>query len=178
MKAYFVVAATIGLMASVSASEAAAPSNPPKPSPTTPPVNACDGAKGLMFGAYFDFLKQHPECAKPLIMPSNMSSAGGGNSDLGPAPTPSDRGLKHTIELVDVLENGLRLYAYKYLGDDRCFVGVMAQDLADDKHLAHAVRYGADGFMRVDYAALGLTVIGAEAMHEAGAKAIQLALAA
>ena len=175
MKTYFVVAATVGLMTSFSSAQAAQ-SNTHKP-PMVPAVDVCAGAKGLMFGAYFEFLKQHPQCAKPIVTPSNMSSGGGGISDDGSLVI-SDRALKHSIELVDVLEHGLGLYAYKYLGDDRSFIGVMAQDLADDERFAHAVHHGADGFMRVDYAALGLEVVGMEAMREAGTNAVRLALAA
>ena len=175
MKTYFVVAATVGLMASFSSAQAAQPDSH-KPPIVAPVVDICAGAKGLMFGAYFEFLKQHPQCAKPIVTPSNMSSAGGGKSE--DYTLISDRALKYGIELVDTLENGLRLYTYKYLGDDRAFVGVMAQDLADDERFAHAVHHGADGFMRVDYAALGLDVVGIEAMREAGTNAVRLALAA
>ena len=116
-----------------------------------------------MLGAYQEFLRQHPEC-KPSASNSSLSSVSNGQT---PKFWVSDCRLKQDVQLVDVLENGLRLYAYKYLGDDRAFVGVVAQDLLADDRFGHAV-VERDGYLAVDYAALGLTVIGGDEMVEAG----------
>jgi hypothetical protein len=86
----------------------------------------------------------------------------------------SDRRLKRDIELIDVLDNGLRLYSYRYIGDEQLFVGVMAQDLLADEKFRHAVvKLG--NYFAVDYAAIGLTVVGGDEMRDAGNRALSLA---
>jgi hypothetical protein len=123
-----------------------------------------------MFGAYQEFLRQHPEC-KPQTSNGSLTSFSNGQA---PKIYVSERRLKTDIELVDVLENGLRLYAYRYISDERMFVGVMAQDLLADDRFSHAV-VERDGYLAVDYAALGLTVIGADEMVEAGERCLRRA---
>jgi len=67
---------------------------------------------------------------------------------------PSDIRLKRDIVPLARLDNGLRLYRYRYLWSDTLYVGVMAQEVASV--IPEAVVRGADGFLRVDYARLGL----------------------
>ena len=76
--------------------------------------------------------------------------------DDGGVVAVSDMRLKQDIRPLGVLENGVAIYAFRYLWDERTHVGVMAQDLI--RHAAHrdAVYRAEDGFYRVDYAALGL----------------------
>ena len=57
----------------------------------------------------------------------------------------------------------------------RKFVGVMAQDLLADDRFSHAVVERQGGFLAVDYAAIGLTVVGGDEMRDAGNKARALA---
>jgi hypothetical protein len=66
----------------------------------------------------------------------------------------SDMRLKRDIVTVGHLENGLALYRYRYLWSDQLYVGVMAQEVA--AVVPDAVRRGTDGYLRVDYARLGL----------------------
>lgn len=91
------------------------------------------------------------------------------------APRRSDLRLKHHVEYLTTLDNGLKLYAFSYLGDDRRFIGVMAQDLLADARYAGAVSIGEDGFYLVDYRKLGLGYLGTEGMGEVGARAAELA---
>lgn len=95
-------------------------------------------------------------------------------SKFGPPPPPSDARLKHDIDDPKTLDNGIRLHAFSYLGDERRFVGVLAQELLADDRFAQAVSVGADGFYRVDYAALGLNDLTSNAMLEAGTRAVEL----
>jgi len=88
--------------------------------------------------------------------------------------TPSDRRLKHEIAPAGRLANGLALYTYAYLGDERRFTGVMAQDLVADPRFASAVITDEDGLMRVDYAQLGLIPPDSAAMAAAGERAVSL----
>ena len=84
----------------------------------------------------------------------------------------SDRRLKHGVEAIGRLPNGLNLYAYSYLGSDERFTGVMAQELLLDPRFASAVQQDADGLMRVDYASIGLRASDFEAMAAAGEAAV------
>jgi len=65
----------------------------------------------------------------------------------------SDIRLKRDIAQVGE-HNGINLYRFRYLWSDTTYVGVMAQEVAAVK--PDAVSRGADGYLRVDYARLGL----------------------
>jgi hypothetical protein len=67
---------------------------------------------------------------------------------------PSDIRLKRDIAPVGRLADGLDMYRYRYLWSDTIHVGVMAQEVAASR--PDAVHRGADGYLRVDYARLGL----------------------
>lgn len=66
----------------------------------------------------------------------------------------SDRRLKRDIRRVGHLANGLGLYRYRYLWSATPYVGVMAQEVVELD--PQAVVRGTDGYLRVDYARLGL----------------------
>jgi hypothetical protein len=85
---------------------------------------------------------------------------------------PSDRRLKRDIRLVEVRADGLRLYAFRYLGSREVFVGVMGQDLVADPRFAGAVLRRPSGVLIVDYARLGYAPARLPAMRKAGAAAV------
>jgi opacity protein-like surface antigen len=66
----------------------------------------------------------------------------------------SDVRLKRDITLLGRLNDGLGFYSYRYLWSDTVYVGVMAQEVA--LRMPSAVVKGDDGYLRVDYAKLGL----------------------
>ncbi len=66
----------------------------------------------------------------------------------------SDMRLKRDIVELTRLGNGIGLYRYRYSWSDQLYVGVMAQEVA--KIVPDAVLRGADGYLRVNYARLGL----------------------
>jgi hypothetical protein len=68
--------------------------------------------------------------------------------------TTSDIRLKRDIGALGRHADGINLYRFRYLWSDTVHVGVMAQEVAAAR--PDAVRQGADGYMRVDYARLGL----------------------
>ena len=72
----------------------------------------------------------------------------------GGCSSQSDIRLKRDITQVGELDVGINLYRYRYLWSDTIYVGVMAQEVAAVK--PEAVLRGADGYLRVDYARLGL----------------------
>ena len=59
--------------------------------------------------------------------------------------------------LIDRLANGIGIYRYRYLWSDTVYVGVMAQEVAMIN--PRAVVRGSDGFLGVNYAALGLRLL-------------------
>jgi hypothetical protein len=66
----------------------------------------------------------------------------------------SDARVKRDITPIAKLENGLQLYRYRYAWSDTLYVGVLAQEVLEVA--PSAVSRGADGYLRVNYARLGL----------------------
>ena len=83
----------------------------------------------------------------------SQAQASSSNSNLNP----SDRRLKTGIRRLATLSSGLGLYRFKYLWSDVEYVGVMAQEVREVA--PQAVVEGAGGFLRVDYAMLGLEML-------------------
>ena len=66
----------------------------------------------------------------------------------------SDIRLKHDITLLGRLDNDLGFYSFAYNGEEKRYVGVMAQEVLMVK--PEAVVRGRDGYLRVLYHKLGL----------------------
>jgi hypothetical protein len=79
---------------------------------------------------------------------------GGGGFRGGGGGRRSDIALKHDIMLLGHLDNGLGYYRFSYLGSDKAYVGVMAQEV--QSVAPDAVTRGGDGYLRVHYERLGL----------------------
>jgi hypothetical protein len=92
--------------------------------------------------------------------------------------TMSDRRLKTNVRRVKTLDNGIIIYSYRYKGDDRNFVGVMAQDIQKLKKFRHAVRRGKNGYLEVNYGKLGLKLYEPQILAQAGRDAERRALKA
>ena len=69
----------------------------------------------------------------------------------------SDRRLKSNISQVGSLPSGLNLYRFRYTGETTDYVGVMAQEVLEVAPEAVVTR--ADGFLLVDYDALGIRMM-------------------
>ncbi len=67
----------------------------------------------------------------------------------------SDRRLKENITFVEMLDIGIPLYSFRYIGDDVTYVGVMAQDVLNVRPEA-VVTDDTSGFIKVRYDMLGL----------------------
>jgi hypothetical protein len=87
----------------------------------------------------------------PAMLAVLMSTSAGATV---PISVISDTRLKRHITQVGELADGIGLYRYRYHWRDTNFVGVMAQEVAAVK--PEAVQHGDDGYLRVDYARLGL----------------------
>lgn len=64
----------------------------------------------------------------------------------------SDPRLKTDVELLDVEDDGLGIYAFRYLGEDGTTIGVMADEVAELRPAA--LGPVVDGYATVDYGAL------------------------
>jgi hypothetical protein len=69
----------------------------------------------------------------------------------------SDARLKRDIRLLARSRSGIGIYRFRYYGDDTAYVGVMAQEVRALE--PSAVATGADGTLRVNYAALGVRMV-------------------
>lgn len=79
---------------------------------------------------------------------------GGGGRGGGGGGRRSDIALKHDIVLLGHLASGIGYYRFSYLGSNKAYVGVMAQEVESVK--PEAVTCGSDGYLRVYYEKLGL----------------------
>jgi hypothetical protein len=62
--------------------------------------------------------------------------------------------LKHDVVLLGHLDNGLGYYRFSYLGSDKAYVGLIAQEV--QAVMPDAVTRGRDGYLRVYYEKLGV----------------------
>jgi hypothetical protein len=79
---------------------------------------------------------------------------GGRGGGRGGGGRRSDVRLKHGITLLGRLDNGVGLYRFAYNGNDKAYVGVMAQEV--QTIVPQAVVRGRDGYLNVLYDKLGL----------------------
>ena len=70
---------------------------------------------------------------------------------------PSDARLKQDIRPLGVTAHGFELYRYRYIGDDRVYVGVMAQEV--EQRQPSAVSRSPEGYLQVDYRLLGIDLL-------------------
>jgi Chaperone of endosialidase len=94
----------------------------------------------------------------PPPPPNGIKPAQVTANPLGPPPPPpplppSDLRLKHDVRRVGTTVFELPLYHFKYIGNPETYEGVMAQEVL--QVMPDAVSVGADGYYRVNYAALG-----------------------
>lgn len=106
-----------------------------------------------------------------------VSTGGGTGGTGGNVGNASDTRLKTDVRFVEQLANGINLYAFRYTGDERVFVGVNAAEIQADPRYAHTIIDLGNNFLGVDYQALGLRMINEIEMRAASDAAIARALA-
>ncbi|MFY9840158.1 MAG: tail fiber domain-containing protein, partial [Xanthobacteraceae bacterium] len=79
---------------------------------------------------------------------------GGGRGGGGRGGRRSDIRLKHDVILLGHLDNGLGFYRFSYNGSNKAYVGVIAQEV--QQVVPQAISRGRDGYLRVNYDALGV----------------------
>lgn len=105
--------------------------------------------------------QQQEQAAQGKAAASKTAGAGGflgglvkgASAVAGIASLFSDSRLKRDIKFLRV-ENGYYIYQFRYIGSETLYEGVMAQEILATK--PDAVHEDEDGFLSVDYAALGL----------------------
>lgn len=105
-------------------------------------------------------LGKYTAYATPILLATVTAAQAASGAAPTPGPTPgpvSDIRLKRDIVLLCRLQNGLGLYRYRYLSSDTVYVGVMAQEV--ERIVPDAVVSGQDGYLRVDYARLGMRLL-------------------
>jgi len=95
-----------------------------------------------------------------------MAARGGGGR--GGGGRRSDILLKHDIELLGHLDNGLGFYRFSYNGSEQAYVGVIAQEV--QTIMPDAIVRGQDGYLRVFYEKLGLKLQTYDHGFESGAR--------
>jgi hypothetical protein len=95
----------------------------------------------------------------------STQNLGGGEGTLGMSGgeggvTVSDIRAKGGVERVGEAGRDLPLYRFRYKGGSDEYIGVMAQDVLEV--MPEAVSVGADGYYRVDYAKLGISMVRVE----------------
>jgi multidrug efflux pump subunit AcrA (membrane-fusion protein) len=69
----------------------------------------------------------------------------------------SDSRLKTDIRRIGTRADGIGIYSFRYAGDDQTYTGVLAEDVARVR--PDAVYQDTDGFLMVDYNALGAELV-------------------
>ena len=87
---------------------------------------------------------------------------------------PSDRRLKNSIHSIAKLTSGMKIYSFKYNWSNETYVGVMAQDLLNNKVLKKSVVTMPNGFYGVNYTSLGLKMTTLNNWNKEGLNSIQL----
>ncbi|MEQ1771514.1 MAG: tail fiber domain-containing protein [Devosia sp.] len=126
----------------------------------------------------YDFLRQAPQISAGYVPTTDGLYCPPGYTLTGGTcvadSQPSDRRLKRDITHVATLNDGIRLYAFRYLWSEDIHVGVMAQDLLEDRRFARTVTTGKDGFYQVDYSMLDLRMVSYDEWTAWGVDAVVL----
>jgi hypothetical protein len=122
----------------------------------------------------FEHLETTPDSSASIEEGVALALNKRGTSGEGP-PDFSDRRLKTHVRHAGETADGLKLYSFRYVGEDREFRGVIAQELLADERHRRAVEVGADGYYRVHYAKLGLASLTSDEMRAAGERAVHRA---
>ena len=88
--------------------------------------------------------------AKMNAWSANQAATGSAIGSLGGLFALSDPKAKEDKHKIAETKDGLPIYSFKYKGSPKTEIGLMATDVK--KRTPRAVRKGADGFLRVDYA--------------------------
>ena len=118
-------------------------------------------------------------CSKSCIVPGAevddaATIAARARTGTGPAVgIASDKRMKSDITQVGTLDNGIKIYSFKFIWEDKVRVGVIAQDLLERADTKDAVLIMANGLLGVDYSALGLRMATEAQWQQAGMAAIK-----
>ena len=134
----------------------------------------------VLFG--YDFLKGGLHLSGGWVNTDHEGSDPPSGPPASPPPNPpqaqppvfetSDIRLKRDIHMLATLDDGMKLYSFRYLWSDTIYVGVMAQDLLENPAWRDAVVSQTNGFYLVNYAMLGLRMATLDEWNNSGIPAI------
>jgi Protein of unknown function (DUF3300)/Chaperone of endosialidase len=104
----------------------------------------------------------------PRVAGGGGGSRGGAARGGGGGGRRSDAALKQDVVLLGRLHNGLGFYRFSYVGSDKVYVGVLAQEV--QAVAPETVVRGRDGYLRVHYEKLGLPFQSYDAWIASGAR--------
>jgi hypothetical protein len=104
----------------------------------------------------------------PRVAGDGGGSRGGAARGGGGGGRRSDAALKQDVVLLGRLHNGLGFYRFSYVGSDKVYVGVLAQEV--QAVAPETVVRGRDGYLRVHYEKLGLPFQSYDAWIASGAR--------
>lgn len=127
----------------------------------------------------YDFLKGGLQLSGGWVNTDNDGSNPPSGPPANPPQTPqppvaaaSDIRLKRDIHLLATLDDGMKIYSFRYLWSTTTYVGVMAQDLLENPAWRDAVVSQANGFYAVNYAMLGLRMASLNEWNKTGIAAV------
>lgn len=127
----------------------------------------------------YDFLKGGMQLSGGWVNTDNDGSNPPPGPPANPPQTPqppvaaaSDIRLKRDIHLLATLDDGMKIYSFRYLWSTTTYVGVMAQDLLENPAWRDAVVSQANGFYAVNYAMLGLRMASLNEWNKTGIAAV------
>ncbi len=124
-----------------------------------------------------EFCQAYPvACVGAVVLIGGGLALAASHHDNGAPPVAvSDARLKTDIRPFVTLPTGLELVTFRFRGDDRRFVGVVAQKLLEDPRFASAVTQLPSGYLGVDYGVLGFGAANLSLMHSAGERSLRRA---
>ncbi len=109
------------------------------------------------FQQYKKVLTTNQEAAAANMPPPGPPGPAG--PPIGPPgpPAPSDIRLKQEVRYLYTTDDNVPMYTFKYIGKEKCYIGVMAQDIIAIH--PEAVYTDDRGYYLVDYSSLGVEMI-------------------
>lgn len=85
----------------------------------------------------------------------------------------SEERIKHNINKLSTLENGLNVYSFQYKSEPTTYVGFLAHELAQNNKFKEFVIHMGDGHYAIHYEKLGFQPITLKSWQQAGMSAFK-----
>lgn len=85
----------------------------------------------------------------------------------------SEERIKHNINKLKTLENGLNVYSFQYKSEPTIYVGFLAHEVAQNNKFKEFVIHMGDGYYTIHYEKLGFQPITLKSWQQAGMSAFK-----